>query len=309
MPDFDRAMVTGGAGFVGSHLVRRLHDAGTRVLVIDDLSTGRAEAVPDGVNLERRDIASDELEAVVRRWRPTVVFHLAAQASVPNSTRDPLRDLAVNVIGTHRVASASREAGARRFVFVSSGGAVYGESRRAATELGRPAPASYYGVHKLAAEGHVVLSGLPYAIARPSNIYGPQQTGGLDGAVVSAFVEQAVDTGAVRIDGDGSQTRNFVDVRDAVEALIVLGRTTVDQGIWNIASERRVSIATLAELVETALGRPLTRTHTARREGDVTHSAISAARLRSTGWRPTHDLASGVRELVQLRLEATSGGA
>ena len=304
-----RAIVTGGAGFVGSHLVDRLVGEPADVLVVDDLSTGAASNLPPTTRIERLDIATDDLGTVFRTWRPDVVFHLAAQASVPNSTRDPLRDLAVNVIGTHRVASASRQAGARRLVFVSSGGAVYGESRRSATELTRPAPASYYGVHKLAAEGHVALAGLSYAIARPSNIYGPNQTGGLDGAVVAAFVEQAISSGAIRIDGDGSQTRDFVDVRDTVEALIMLGSSGADSGIWNIASGRHASISGLADLVEFALGRSLSRTHAPRRSGDVTHSTISAARLRKTGWRPTHDLASGVRELVHLRLDATSGGA
>lgn len=303
-----RAIVTGGAGFVGSHLVDRLVGEPTDVLVVDDLSTGAASNLPPTARIERLDIATDDLGTVFRTWRPDIVFHLAAQASVPNSTRDPLRDLAVNVIGTHRVAAASRESGAGRLVFVSSGGAIYGDSDRGATELTRPATASYYGVHKLAAEGHVALAGMSYAIARPSNIYGPNQTGGLDGAVVAAFVEQAISAGTIRIDGDGSQTRDFVDVRDTIEALIVLG-SAGDSGIWNIASGRHASISNLADLVESALGRSLSRTHAPRRSGDVTHSMISAARLRKTGWRPTHDLRSGVRELVRLRLEATSGGA
>ena len=171
-----RAIVTGGAGFVGSHLVDRLLAEGYAVLVVDDLSSGRPENVATGAELERLDIATDDLEPVFRRWRPRVVFHLAAQASVPLSMSAPLRDLAVNVGGTNRVTAAGRSAGADRIVFVSSGGAVYGETKRAATEETRPAPASYYGVHKLAAEGHVALGGLAYAIARPSNIYGPRQS-------------------------------------------------------------------------------------------------------------------------------------
>jgi UDP-glucose 4-epimerase len=293
-----RAIVTGGAGFVGSHLVERLARDGTSVLVVDDLSTGRAENLPEDISLERFDIATGDLEALFRAWRPGVVFHLAAQASVPQSIKDPLRDLSVNVIGTHRVAMAARDAQAERLVFVSSGGAIYGESARPATELARPTPSSYYGVHKLAAEGHVSLSGIPFAIARPSNIYGPIQTGGLDGAVVAAFVESATSSGRVRIHGDGSQTRDFVDVRDAVEALIHLARPETPEGIWNVASGRRVSIANLADLVEAALGREIIREYSPRRPGDVRHSAVSAGRLRRLGWRPVRDLASGVRELI-----------
>ena len=129
-----RVIVTGGAGFVGSHLVDRLLAEGLQVLVIDDLSTGSIGNIPAAVRLERLDIAVADLDRVFRSWRPATVFHLAAQANVVLSQRDPLRDLAVNVVGTQRVAGASRVAGAGRFVFVSSGGAVYGETPRPATE-------------------------------------------------------------------------------------------------------------------------------------------------------------------------------
>lgn len=296
-----RAIVTGGAGFVGSHLVDRLSRDRASVLVVDDLSTGRVDNLPSDVTLEEVDIATGELDAMFHSWRPDVVFHLAAQASVPLSLSDPMRDLAVNVVGTHRVASSARLASAERLVFVSSGGAVYGETSRPATELTRPNPASYYGVHKLAAEGHVSLCGIPFAIARPSNIYGPIQTGGLDGAVVAAFVEAASATGSIRINGDGSQTRDFIDVRDAVDALILLADPATPAGIWNIASGRRVSITELADLVEAALGHPLVRRSSLSRPGDVRHSSVSAGKLRRFGWRPGRDLPTGVRELIDLR--------
>ena len=143
-----RAIVTGGAGFIGSHLVDRLVAEGVDVLVVDDLSTGDARVLPADVRLERLDIAVADLETLFGAWRPVVVYHLAAQASVTASVRDPLRDLAVNVIGSHRVAAAAREAGATRLVFVSSGGAVYGETARPATETTLAAPISYYGIHK-----------------------------------------------------------------------------------------------------------------------------------------------------------------
>ena len=181
-----RAVVTGGAGFVGSHLVDRLVRDGWTVLVIDDLSTGRAHQLPDTARLERLDVAVDPS---VRSSAPGVRTPSTTSPRRPasGSIRDPVRDLAVNVSGTHRVAAAARAAGAERLVFVSSGGAIYGETTRAATERTTPAPTSYYGIHKLAAEGHVALAGLPFAIARPSNIYGPRQTAGLEGAVVATL--------------------------------------------------------------------------------------------------------------------------
>jgi nucleoside-diphosphate-sugar epimerase len=291
--------VTGGAGFVGSHLVERLLADGWHVLVIDDLSSGRSANLAAGARFEPLDIAVGELDATVRAWRPGTVFHLAAQASVPLSARDPLRDLAVNVTGTHRVAAAARRAAVKRFVFVSSGGAIYGESRRAAHEGTTPAPASYYGVHKLAAEGHVALSGIRFAIARPSNIYGPGQPSGLEGAVVAAFVAQARARKPLTIDGDGLQTRDFVHVTDVVDALVRLGDPAGAIGTWNVAAGRRTSINALAGIVERAAGVGLGRIHRPSRPGDVRHSAMSAARLRALGWSPLVPLAAGVRALVR----------
>ena len=299
-----RAIVTGGAGFVGSHLVDRLLAEGLDVLVVDDLSSGGHENVAPASRLEQLDIATADLDRVFTAWRPGVVFHLAAQASVVHSQQDPMRDLAVNVIGTHRVASAARDAGAHRLVFVSSGGAVYGETHRPATERTIPAPSSYYGVHKLAAEGHVRLSGLPAAIARPSNIYGPRQSAGLEGAVVAAFIKQAGE-GRLMIHGDGSQTRDFVHVRDVTDALWRLGIESAPTGTWNVATGRRTTITELADAVERACGRSLHRVFGPRRPGDVTSSVVSAGRLKAIGWRPEVRLSAGIAELVR---EASPAG-
>jgi UDP-glucose 4-epimerase len=294
-----RAVVTGGAGFIGSHLVDRLVDEGQDVLVVDDLSTGVPENLGAGPRFENLDIATADLGRLLATWRPLVVYHLAAQASVERSSIDPLRDLAVNVVGTHRVAAAARESGAARLVFVSSGGGVYGETARPATERTTPRPTSYYGVHKLAAEGHVRLAGLPHAILRPSNVYGPRQRGGLDGAVIAAFVGQALGGGVIRIDGDGRQTRDFVHVQDVVEALRLAARPIIGDGTWNVATGSSVSIADLADLLETAIGRPLARVAAPRRPGDVIASALSPAAIRRLGWRPTVVLADGLAELLR----------
>ena len=296
-----RAVVTGGAGFVGSHLVDRLVGDGWQVLVIDDLSTGRPDQLPEGARLERLDIAVDPIEPIVGAWRPDVVYHLAAQASVPLSLRHPLRDLAVNVSGTHQVAAAAQAAGAKRLVFVSSGGAIYGESTRAATERTTPAPTSYYGIHKLAAEGHVALSGVSYAIARPSNIYGPRQTAGLEGAVVATFVGLALAGQPLTIDGDGQQRRDLIHVSDVVTALVRLGDPDGPGGIWNVASGRTVSIERLADMVERGVGATLGRVNRPVRPGDVRNAAESPARLRRLGWAPSIPLGRGIRDLLQDR--------
>jgi UDP-glucose 4-epimerase len=294
-----RAVVTGGAGFVGSHLVDRLIAEGTEVLVIDDLSTGRAGNLPAHVRLEQRDISKDALDPVMRSWRPHLVFHLAAQSSVPASVANPARDQAVNVVGTERVLGASRNAGVRRFTFVSSGGAIYGATSRAATERSRPKPASPYGVSKLRAEGLVAASGLDHTFIRPSNIYGPRQSAGLEGAVVATFVHEGRSDGSIAIHGDGLQTRDFIHVRDVIDALVVLGDRERATGAWNVSSGRATSILELAGIVEGAVGHALGRLWRDPRPGDVRTSAISSARLRSIGWSPAVGLAAGIGELVR----------
>jgi UDP-glucose 4-epimerase len=199
------------------------------------------------------------------------------------------------------VTEATHAAGASALVFVSSGGAVYGETPRAATERTLPAPASYYGVHKLAAEGHVAVSGVPHAIVRPANVYGPGQTAGVDGAVVASFLDQAAAGGPLRIHGDGGQSRDFVHVEDAVDALVLVAHLRAEGGgdaVWNVASGTAVTIRALADAVEAAAGRTLGRMSLPRRSGDVTRSLLSPARLRSAGWRPSTSLDDGLRGLI-----------
>jgi UDP-glucose 4-epimerase len=290
--------VTGGAGFLGSHLVARLLVEGWSVDVVDDLSTGDRGRVPAAARLTVGDIATDDLSAAVRRARPEVVFHLAAQASVPRSVADPARDRAVNVDGTRRMLDATAAAGSQRFIFVSSGGAIYGETRRAATERSAAEPKSPYGVHKLEAEGLVAACGLSFAVARPSNIYGPGQSAGLEGAVVAAFVAQALAREPLFIDGDGEQTRDFVHAADVADALLRLALPSTPDGIWNVSAGRRTSISELAGIVEREAGVTLGRVHRPARAGDVHDSAVSSTKLRRLGWRPAISLAVGIRELL-----------
>ena len=302
-----RVLVTGGAGFVGHHLVRELDTEGNAVLVLDDLSTGLAEHIPPHVRLERVDINSPAATRSVLRWRPEVVFHLAAQTSVPESMRDPMRDLATNGRGTFEMLRSAQDSGARRFVFVSSGGGVYGECRKPATENARTRPASFYGLHKLLAEDYVRASRLPFAIARPSNIFGAGQVVGGDGAVIPAFVSAIQQGGPISIDGDGSQTRDFVHVTDVVRALILLSNAP-ESGTWNVSSGRSVSIRRLARLFEQVIGRRLMRTQRPARPGDVRDSRIGSERLRTLGWEPTMRLEDGVRLLLESDEVLSSSG-
>ena len=253
------------------------------------------------MTLDVRDISADDLEAPFRSWRPDAVFHLAAQSSVPASHADPLRDLAVNVVGTHRVTEAAR--GGRR---CGAGLRVVGwghlrrdpasgdraDAARAGLLLRRPQArrgGSRGGVRRAPCDRP----------ARQRLRTGPDA--GVDGAVIASFLDQAAAGGPLRIHGDGGQSRDFVHVEDAVAALVLVAQLRAIGGgdaVWNVASGTAVTIRGLADAVEAATGRTLGRLSLPRRSGDVTRSLLSPARLRSAGWQPSIGLEDGLRGLI-----------
>ena len=182
-------LVTGGAGFIGSHLVDALLAAGQEPVVLDNFASGDRENLPDGAKLVEMDIADAGVVGAIAELNPEVVIHAAAQVSVAVSMQDPHLDLAVNVQGTANVIEGAKAASARRFVFVSSGGGVYGESDGAGEDT-LPRPKSYYSAHKYLGERYVELSGLSYANARLANVYGTRQRSDLEGGVVAIFTER-----------------------------------------------------------------------------------------------------------------------
>ena len=292
-----RVLVTGGAGFIGSTVVRQLVQRGAKVIVLDDLSSGSADSLPVGVDLLEHDISSLDTPSLVAAVRPTHVLHAAAQVSVDRSMADATRDRIVNLDGTRRVLEGARSAGAKRFVFVSSGGAVYGEAA-GATESDVPSPRSFYGIHKLAAEGYVTIAGLSYAVARPSNVYGPGQRDDLEGGVVAIFARAVAGGGPVMIHGDGEQRRDFVHVDDVADALVqMLDSNRV--GAWNVATGSPTSINQLLELMESAFGRTVQRRAVPPRRGDVRRSWLSVQAISDAlGWEPHVSLADGIQALA-----------
>lgn len=288
-----RVLVTGGAGFIGSHLVRALLERGHEPLVLDDLSSGRRSAVRAGVAFVRADVSDPATAGRICDLRPEVVVHAAAQVSVERSVRDPARDEAVNVRGTAVTLEGATAGGARRFVFISSGGAVYG-STRGADEATPPAPESPYGRNKLAAERLVAAAGLPAAIARLANVYGAGQRSDLEGGVVAIFTDAVRAGGPVVVHGDGGQTRDFVHVDDVAEALCRMVED--DQvGTWNVGTGVATSVIGLLSLIERVSDRSLAVDHEPARPGDVRESFLRIERIaRDLGWRPRLDLSAGL---------------
>ena len=291
-----RALVTGGAGFVGSCLANVLQGRGWQVEALDNLSTGDAANVPLGVKLHVGDIQSDSDIQTVMRWAAfDAAVHCAAQTSVERSMKDPELDHAINVLGTRRLAAAARKAGVGRFVFLSSGGAIYGETDEPADERAPLAPLSCYGRNKLMAEEEVREAGHSYCILRPSNVYGPGQRSDPEGGVVAIFRERLLGRKPLEIHCGGEQVRDFLYVMD-VAAAVVAALSIQRNAIWNVASGEATRIIDLASVMAALVGSPLEVRHHPRRAGDVGRSLLSPATLLSTGlWGPPLPLIDGLR--------------
>jgi UDP-glucose 4-epimerase len=291
-------LVTGGAGFVGSHIANSLA-GGWQVRVFDNLSCGSLANVADDpdISVQIGDIRSEQDVAAAFAAGPVdAVVHCAAQTSVPLSMVDPGLDREVNVAGTRRLLRAASAAGARRFVFMSSGGALYGETTQPATEDVFPSPRSYYGLHKFAAEQMVRAEGIPYAILRPSNIYGPRQRSDIDGGVVAIFLERLAAGDPVDLYGDGDQFRDFVFVDDVVRA-VAAALAVRENVVWNVSSAVATSINQLLErLVELSGAKAEVRRLPAR-PGDVRASVLARDLLAAYLPRPT-PLNEGLRRTI-----------
>ena len=308
----ERALVTGGAGFIGSHVVDSLLRDGYEVLVVDDLSAGDAGRLASVVPLARIDITdTPALEAAFDEFRPGAVFHLAAQASVTASVADPGRDCAVNVIGTLNVAEAARKHAAP-LVFTSTGGALYGDDAPIPTaEDQLPLPLSPYGASKLAAEAYVrswsAAHGVPNAVMRLGNVYGPRQTPHGEAGVVAIFSYRLWAGEPCTLFGHGTPTRDYVHVLDVVAALrAASGRA----GIYNVGTGVETDVSTLYARLAEAAGSTAEATLAGLRPGELRRSCLDASHARSElGWAPQIALADGLAGTYEAMVDGFSAAA
>jgi UDP-glucose 4-epimerase len=292
-----RTVVTGGAGFIGSHVVDAVLAEGDEVLVVDDLSTGDAGRVAEAANLEELDIVdADALDALLDSFKPQRVFHLAAQASVVVSVESPARDAAVNVLGTLHVVEAARRHGAP-VAYTSTGGALYGDAAPRPTDEDRiPAPLSPYGASKWAGEAYAqtwsLSSGVPNAICRLGNVYGPRQNPHGEAGVVAIFSDHLHSGRAPTLYGHGRPTRDYVYVGDVVSGLLAaLGR----RGTYNIATGKEADVATIWRELSEIAGKQIEPELADLRPGELQHSCLSIERAeRELGWRPQVALRDGL---------------
>jgi UDP-glucose 4-epimerase len=286
-----RAVVTGGAGFIASHLVDALVDRGDEVVVVDDLSSGKREFVNERAAFIEADVR-DGIDA-----EADVVFHLAAQSDVQTSVNRPNFDASVNVVGTVLALEAARRNGAH-LVFSSTGGAIYGECDGPAPEDGRLEPVSPYGIAKLCGEQYIHgwnrIHGSHHVILRFANVYGPRQDSSLEGGVVSIFLERMASGEETVIFGDGGQTRDFVYVGDVVAA--VLAAADAAGGVFNIGTGSETTVRELHRHCAEVAGRDDDPRFEPARLGDARRSVVDPSRAADVlGWRAPTPLDEGLR--------------
>jgi UDP-glucose 4-epimerase len=291
-----RALVTGGAGFIGSHVAEGLLARGDEVTILDDLSDGKRENVPEGARLVEGDIRDPV--AVFAEVKPEVCFHLAAQKDVRVSVARPDFDADVNVIGTVRVLEAAREHNTQ-IVFSSTGGAMYGECEEPASESKQPEPLAPYGVSKLAGEEYLAaynrLYGTRHVSLRLGNVYGPRQDPHGEAGVVAIFFTRLLEGEPPRIFGDGRQTRDYVYARDVVRA--TLAAEALDGGVYNIGTGRETSVVELLDLCLRVAGKNAEPEFAPQRPGELQRSVLDPGRaVDELGWRPERSLEDGLRE-------------
>jgi UDP-glucose 4-epimerase len=299
-----RVLLSGGAGFIGSHVAESLLERGHEVAVVDDLSSGKRENIPEGARFYETDIRAGCLR-VFEEFGPEALCHQAAQMDVRRSVREPDFDAEVNILGTIRLLQNCVEHGVGKVVFASTGGAVYGEQREfPATEDHPQYPLSPYGVSKLAGERYLNFYrgqyGLPYVALRYANVYGPRQDPHGEAGVVAIFCGNMAAGRTSTINGSGEQTRDYVYVEDVVRANVLALEGKVPSGAYNVGTGVETSVNELYELLSEIAGKDLPPEHGPAKPGEQIRSSVNPALAgRLMRWRPEVDLADGLGETLR----------
>ena len=304
MANENTALVTGGAGFIGSHLVDELLNSGRRVIVVDDLSSGQLKNINSNCVFMHGDITSDALDSIFEKEKPSLVFHLAAQSSVAISSDKPLLDASTNILGTLKIAENCYKHGVKKLIYSSTGGAIYGEPPELPVdESTAPKPISNYGVSKFQGEQFIELyhklHNVNYCILRYANVYGPRQDGNGEAGVIPIFATLIQDGKQPTIFGTGEQKRDFVSVHDVVRANM-LAISKGKNSTYNIGSSLMYSVNQIYDLIKDHYGFTKEALTGAPRAGDVFEISLDYAKAKKElEWEPEIDFENGLQETLQ----------
>lgn len=314
MPSTRSAVVTGGAGFIGSHVVDRLLGAGYSVTVIDNLSSGKTENLDPDAELVVADVTTDEAAAAIKAASPELVVHAAAQISVSVSTREPVQDAMVNVVGSVNVLEAARAADTRKLVYFGSGGTVYGQPDDLPVDESHPTgPENPYGMSKLVGELYLDMYrrmyGLESTVLRLANIYGPRQDPHGEAGVIAIFTKGMLADAPITIFGDGKDERDYVYVGDIADAALAAA-TQVGPQVCNLGSGIGTNVNELCARLTALTGYRKQPQYVPPRPGDIHAISLDASKAHSElGWSPGVDLDAGLAQTVEFfREQAASGG-
>lgn len=302
-----KVMVTGGAGFIGSHIVDVLVSMGIETIVVDNFSAGRLDHLPEGVKYYNADIVSIKIREMFAVEKPEMVIHQAAQVDVQKSVVDPFGDAMQNLLGTINVLTCCRDYGVKKIIYASSC-AVYGETPDISITEAHPIqPSSFYGLSKYNGEQYVRLFqqmyGLPYTILRYANVYGPRQNSNGEGAVIPVFITKLLAGEPPVIYGEGVQTRDFVFVKDVARANI-LALERADNATVNIGTNRKTSINKLYQMIANALSSPLLPVHQPMKKGDLLFSCLQCDHATEVlAWQPGIGLEEGLGYTIRFYKE------
>lgn len=293
-----KAFVTGGAGFIGSHLTDSLINMGADAHVIDNLSSGKQDFLNPSATLHQIDITDPSIIELIAAHKPDYIFHLAAQADVNQSTAYPAEDLKTNLTGTVNLLEGCRKSPVKKFIFASTS-AVYGNNpAKKLTEKSPVKPISFYGSSKAAAEMYIKLYSeffsIPYSILRYGNVYGPRQTAKGEGGVIAVFLEKLFKNERLKVNGDGRQTRDFIYVQDIVDANIAASMHKGND-TFHISTGTTTSILELIDLLKELHPSPIEYDHSEDRIGDIKHSCLDNTKAKKAlKWKPSHSIFEGL---------------
>lgn len=296
-----KILVTGGAGFIGSHLMRKLQEAGHDAVALDNLSTGLKENLLPGMRLVVKDIHDRDVETLFQEEHFDAVVHLAAQTLVSDSMTDPENDMYQNVAGTVRILECCRKYGVKRIIF-SSSAATYGDVAETALPISETlpqTPLSFYGLTKKTAEKYLELYhlayGLDYVVLRFANVYGERQGDGGEGGVISIFTKRLAQGKGITIFGDGKQTRDFVYAGDIADGILAALTTDAVNTAYNLSTTEETSLNELVQILSGIAGRPITPVYDKPREGDIYRSSLNNEKaICNLGWKPQVSLKDGL---------------